>query len=594
MKESSITIESIRQFAAQVSLFRICMAILSLIFTILVSGYLPAMAAGPSRILVTPFVIHADKNLDFLKNGIQDMLGTRLTHADKTVVISRRETDKLMSGQNAALDVQQAVSLGKKSDSDYVLVGSVTVLEGHISTDGRFMDVADGKVLVTYNKSAQNLGEVITHVNQFAEIINTKVFGVTAAPEAGAGAAAVAPIAAPGVEAKKDSRAHPDTLMSELGKTGSSDAGGIFSESAQAPIAGNNVLTFWKSQTFKTTLRSVGLGDVDNDGRTETVIASDNILYVFRFADNRFIRLAEINGKKYDEIIAIDVADINGNGLAEIYVTSIQLPADPSRRVIKGRKINPPQSYALEWNGTAFAPLIDDQDWYWRVIHSPQSPPRLFGQKSGIKTVFSPGVYELHWTAGRLETGDRFILPKTGNVFGFVFGDVRNDNEIMTLIFTKDDYLKLVDSAGAEQWTSTRRYGGTPIYLSYPSEIHQTYQGGEKDRTDRFFLPQRLHLVDFDADKQYEIIAGNNNDSLGSYLPRERLYNGGHIDCLTWENLGMYPRWRTQELSGYIADTAIGDLNNDGQPELVYVAVAKSGLIFGKEKSFIVAQQPKK
>jgi hypothetical protein len=404
----------------------------------------------------------------------------------------------------------------------------------------------------------------------------------------------VAPIVATGVGGKTDSRAHPDTLMSELGKTGSAETAGIFSESAQAPIAGNSVLTFWKSQNFKTTLRSVGLGDVDNDGRTETVIASDNSLYVFRFADNRFVRLAEINGKKYDEIIAIDVADIDGNGLAEIYVTSIQLPANPSRRVIKGRKINPPQSYALEWNGTAFAPLIDDQDWYWRVIHAPQSRPRLFGQKSGIKTVFSPGVYELHWNAGRLETGDRFVLPKTGNVFGFVFGDVRNDNETMTLIFTADDYLKLVDSAGAEQWTSTRRYGGTPIYLSYPSEIHQTYQGGEKDRTDRFFLPQRLHLVDFDADKQYEIIAGNNNDSLGSYLPRERLYNGGHIDCLAWENLGMYPRWRTQELSGYIADTAIGDLNNDGQPELVYVAVAKSGLIFGKEKSFIVAQQPKK
>jgi hypothetical protein len=68
------------------------------------------------------------------------------------------------------------------------------------------------------------------------------------------------------------------------------------------------------------------------------------------------------------------------------------------------------------------------------------------------------------------------------------------------------------------------------------------------------------------------------------------MYKTGHIECLAWDNLGLFPKWKTRKISGYISDYTVADFDNDGQDELVYAAVPKTGLT-KKERSFIVSQE---
>jgi hypothetical protein len=69
------------------------------------------------------------------------------------------------------------------------------------------------------------------------------------------------------------------------------------------------------------------------------------------------------------------------------------------------------------------------------------------------------------------------------------------------------------------------------------------------------------------------------------------MFNGGQIECLSWDNFGMYSEWKTREISGYISDYAYGDINNDGEKELVFSVVKSSESVMSDAKSYIASQK---
>jgi len=152
----------------------------------------------------------------------------------------------------------------------------------------------------------------------------------------------------------------------------------------------------------------------------------------------------------------------------------------------------------------------------------------------------------------------------------------------MIVAFTNNNHLRILHRNGEEEWTSSEEYGGSATYIEYPSEM-------DPREMDRFYLPQRIHIVDIDNDGNAEVIVVKNIDASGSLFSRLRFFKSGHVECLTWDNLGLSLKWETRKISGYISDCAIADMNNDGQDELVFSVVSKSSSVFGKARSFIVS-----
>ena len=96
-----------------------------------------------------------------------------------------------------------------------------------------------------------------------------------------------------------------------------------------------------------------------------------------------------------------------------------------------------------------------------------------------------------------------------------------------------------------------------------PKEI-QSQLGINLEEAEHYYLPQRIWIKDIDKDGKTEVIVAKNTDTAGRYFTRLRLFKNGYIACLAWDNMGMYEKWKTREISGHISDYFIADIDNDG------------------------------
>jgi TolB-like protein len=540
----------------------------------LIFFYKNVSAENLLRVLVLPFNIHSEKDLSFLQKGIEDMLSSRLTIEDKVVLISREETRKAVKETTEPITGETALSLAKILNADYILIGSLTVFGESVSTDARFIDVHQNKPVVTFNQVAKSRDDVISHINLFAGQINEKVFGrkILTYQEV-----------TPPTETKDDTRRHPETLLAG-GKNTSAEATGpspqlVASAKAGVDKSGSPKMDVWKSRVFNTQMKGMAVGDVDGDGRNETVFISNKVVFIYRYSDGRFERIGEIEGSNFNEYLGVDIADINKNGKSEIFITSLS------------SSMNRLESFVLEWNGAQFIKIEDKANWYFRVLNVPERGGNfLLGQKRGIEEVFKRnGVYELVWENGRYVPDQRHDLPKNMNIYGFTYGNVLNDGREMMVAFASSDHIRILDKNGNEEWKSEERFGGSTTYLESPYDADQGEPPSERLK-EHYYLPQRIHITDLDKDGKNEIVVVKNKSSTGRLFSRVRIFKGGHIEALDIDELGSSLKWKTRDISGHISDYTIADIDNDEQDELVFAVVSKTGSALGKAKSFLVSQ----
>jgi len=516
-----------------------------------------------SRVAIIPFQMNAEKDLTFLREGIHSMLSSRLSWEDKVSVIARQEIAAAVKTITAPLNEAKARKIGAMLKADYVLFGSLTIFGNSVSLDAKMVDIADSKKppLSFFNQS-QGMEEVIPRINLFAEEINEKVFNrkiaVRQLPQR-------APVQRP------SQYMHPERLFS--GEFVEPDEAGGGRSSFVMTGRSDATPGFWKSKNFRMQIKGLALGDVDGDGKTETVMITNQEVHIYRSENDRFIKIKEIAGKKYYKYLSVDVADINKNGMAEIFVTCLNKP-DKSL-----------DSFVLEWNGSDFKTVADDENWYFRVISRPVLGPMLVGQKMGISDLFMFGVYELVWTGSRYKPQGKVVmgLPENITVFGFTMGDLFNDKGEVVAAFDEEERLRIYTTGGDQEWKSEDRFGGSENYIDID------FQDKEGDYESRVYLPHRLYIVDLNKDGKTELITVKNKSISGHLFRRFRHYSGAWFESLSWDGLGLAKNWHTRKVSGYICDYAIGDIDNDGELELVAAIVSRRDVLGQKAKSSVIS-----
>lgn len=544
----------------------------------LAAGALPAVARAAARVLVVPFAIHAAEDLSFLQKGISAMLATRLADGDQVTVLGAGATEAALAGVPGPLNAAQAVAAGRKAEADYVAFGSLTVFGESISTDARFVAVADGSERVVFSDTGASQGDVIAHVNRFAGQVNFQVFGrrtadwqPAATPAAGAAAAGDTTPAG-----EEPSRRSPEKLWAgEAGMQLTSEDSGTTDEGA----------ALWRSRRFPVNVVGLTLGDVDGDGQIETVFAGRHQVHVYRKKGEIFEKVTEFDMERGRILLAIDAMDADGNGRDELFFTC----RTDDYRVT---------SYVAEWDGTKFAKLQDLSGWYLRVVRDPRTGRRtLYGQKTGMEDVFSYPAYILARVAGEYGPQGAVLLPKGANVFGFVHADVTGDGADDFVSLNRDDYLQLFDGTGREEWTSGERYGGKYEFLmtnqAYVQNNRLSRAEPDPMPEDPDYIPQRVLLTDFDHDGKSEVFVVQNDDATGRVLTRVRAFRQGRFEALRWDNVGLTTMWRTRHFAGLISDYYVGDVDNDGVDELVFAVVKSVGdPVTGDGRTYLVSWKP--
>ena len=481
------------------------------------------------KVAVLPFQIHSQENLDYLREGIYDMLSSRISGEGRITVIERTAVERAFYEERPMrLDETVAKRIGMRVGADYIVLGSLTKIGDYISLDARLISITEEKPPLGAFTQHKGIEEMMLRIGEFAEDIGYKITGRRAAAS------------------RPAEQRHPYLVQpkKELGRIDPSGLG------------------FRKSQTFPLEIKGLDIGDVDGDGKNELVMMDRHTLYIFNYDGEKLKLILKVEQGSEHNFLTLDVADVNRNGVAEIVVTSVA--GDDLR------------SFILEYEEGRYKKIAENENWYFRVLDHPKEGPLLMGQRMSSEGIPSGPIYRFIWKKKSFERGPKMDFPKETKIFGLAVVDLRSEGAFDNVILEDSERLNVISADGKFSWTSRVLYGGTNNF--YDTKKKKDLSFGYKDAIDwRVYIPGRIIAKDLDGDGLKEVII-NKNYRPSRLFERVRNYESGEIYSLIWQENYLDTHWKTREINGYISDFQVKDVDNDGDEELV-VAVVDLGSI---------------
>ncbi len=535
------------------------------IFSVLLLYYpcFVVFGADVKKIAILPFKVSADKDLGYLSEGLQDMLSTRLSHPGQTQIVPKEQLKKALAQVQDIYSSEAAVEIGKVLGSDYVIVGNVTVLGNSFSLDCKVVPMSAPSLGFSSSIQGKSLDSLIPELDRFAQDINSKLFGKVAAREAMSGA-------------------EEETSREEGPRTPHPSFRGY--------RYGLDIRNYWRSKGFGGEIWGMDVGDVDGDGANELVVAVEDKIEVYTIKNRLLHKVASFESGDREPYIAVDVADINKNGRAEIFVSKV-----------KGEFVS---SEVLEYSGGKLVTILRDQRYLYRVIEWPGEGKVLLGQEKAtrpeefrsdlINAYLGSGVFKLQWNGREYVASDRVGLRgiKHFYVYNFAVADLDGDGSLEFITIDGDNRLNVFSATGERVYKSPDQYGGTLSSIVTNPDKESSY-GRQSLDASRIWLPGRILVADVDDDGKKEVIVTKNSTSIG-FTERFRSYSDGKVVALKYSGMSLDPLWETRRLTGCITDIQIKDLHNDGNPHLVLSIVQETGVRLLKDARSIVVSYPLK
>ena len=516
-------------------------------------------AETPKKVAILPFKINAPEDLSYLREGIMDMLASRISWEGKVEAIEEQQVKSALAGREGPLNEAAAREVGTTLGADYVLFGSLTVFGDSVSIDAKMIALKEDRPPVSVYAQTKGMGEVIPRINDFAQDINNKIFG------RGPTAVAAAP------SQPRFSKAHPETIMSGPAPSTPAPRDGGSIVQLQSGREGSSDL--FQSQQLSFPALGMDVGDLDGDGRPEIVVLSKlREVIVYQWDQGRLNKRGSFQAEKRDNLIWVCLVDANHDGKAEVYVSNLH-----------GQRLS---SYVLEWRGDRLKKVATDIQWYFNSLTVPGKETILLGQKKNMEDIFIPGVYHLQFAGGSYKPLEGISLPRRANVFNFTQGDLDGDGKPETAFIGPEERLYLVDDDGTRLWQSREYYGATNNTLTGKPLTDYTGWSTVDTETEVYYIPSPLLLVDLNSDKRLEILANSNVSLSSRVLARQRKFSDGDIQSRIWTGDELLPLWKTRPLRGMVVSYRLADVDGDGQEELVAAAVLERGT-FKKTKSTI-------
>ncbi len=523
------------------------------------------------RVAVFPFKINSKENHDYLKDGLQDMLSSRLAWEDKVEVIDNSRVNNTISTIKGFDNESLALLAGGKLKADYVVYGSLTIIGQSASLDATLADVTGKRGPLPFSRQTNDLGSVIPEINRFATQINETVFNrKVASPRP------VSPET--GLAGNQQSTGTGTPNPGFIARQPRSRVRNYSPNQGFIPVtsaAKSRQRHYWKSKNLDYAVRGMAAGDVNNDGITEIVTISDTAVYVYQMVNGSLNEIAKTAENRSSLYIGIDVADINNNATPEIFITSL---------IWDRKSVN---SFVLEYANAAYGKLVKTSPWYYRVVDKVDGKTLLYGQKQdkSKEDINATPIYRMIWDGSDYIKKELLLKKGRSNLMGIAYDDILGRDENILLAFDRDDYPRLYHNPSQTIWAGSRKLGGSMGYFSGPPKdptMDVSFQ----------FFPMRTRTYDTNQDGIIEVIAAINHDATGSILASYRKFTKTRIEALIWDGSEMVTTWKTRTMSGQISDFFIGDFDHDGIEELVISRIYKEGsLAFTKGKSGLIAYE---
>ena len=387
------------------------------------------------KVAILPFMIYSQENLDYLREGIYDILTSRITVEGRIVVMERSVVEQaLYEEKPTRLDEAAATKIGMKIGADYIVLGSITKVGDYISLDARLISITEEKPPLTAFTQHKGIDDVMVKIGDFAQDIGYKILG------------------------RRTMAGRPGDLRQRRG----------------IERLDRDSIDFKKSQTFGFEIKGLDIGDVDGDGKNELVVMDKNNLYVFKYDGEKLRLFQKIEQGSEHNFLTLDVADLNRNGHAEIIVTSVV--EDDVR------------SFILEYEEGKFKKITEKEGWFFRVLDHPKEGPILLGQQRGSEGLPVDPIYRMVWKKKSFEKGPKMKFPAKMKfperswptqaemmIFGFTMADIRGKGKAEIIALDKFDRLNIFSEDGKDRVEERRPFRRNDQLLRYEKESRSCF-----------------------------------------------------------------------------------------------------------------------
>jgi TolB-like protein len=475
--------------------------------------------AQPYRVAVLPFTVHSQEDLSYLRDGIRDIISTRVIVEGQIAVVERPLVDRFLTDlRGRETTDREARWLGARVGADYVVYGSITKVGEFISLDAKVVSVAGTRPTTSSFVQHKGIDEVMPKVGTFAQDIANRIMGRSASYERSRG---------------------------EL------------REYLRYQAVGYTRMKTFPDQKLK----GVDVGDVTGDGKNEVVIIGERQIWIYRDEGKTLTQVAQFTEGPSYRFLTVDLFDLDGDEKAEICVTNAREDGDL-------------QSFILAHSDGAFTYLAERLPWYLRVVRVPGKGRVLIGQYIGSDKDFQGAIRIVEWKekTQSAKLGKKAKLPDFAEwAYEFAIGHLTSPEADEYVVLDITGAARVRDRGGSQLWKSGEKFGTSDNWFDRP-ELYRDRDGNPSQFARRIYLPPRMVVQDLDGDGLDEVTAVVNKFTGGAHLEHVRIYDKGYVVSLAWDGLGLAEVWRTQDVPGYVADFQIRDCDNDGRDELVVVS----------------------
>jgi TolB-like protein len=522
------------------------------------------------KVAIMPFELNAAADLAYLPAGVEAMLASRLGSRGGVAVIDRQAVRKAMDDSGGA----DPAVIGSAVGAELVLKGSITAMGNLISLDLRAVRVIGEAADERFYATANSPGEVIAAIDQLVVEVGRNMFkgGLKqSGSEVRFGPVGPAQVEPPKEEkgaqgSGGDQALHPDRLFREAAPVAPAipPIGAVAASAAGLPGRPEMIS---RSQSLDLEMQDLDVGDVFGDGSQVVIMADEHQLHAYRQEGNKLVEAGKIPAPpKFARVVALNLADLNGNGRAEIYISTIS--------------DNTPYSYIVEWDGTGFATLSEKQPWHLRPVNLPGRGLVLLGQRADADRPVREGLYVLTLADGKLVAGEKLALPDAVNLFEFIMADFNGDSQAEVAAVDDGGVLSLYGADGEVLWRGSDTYAHTVRYIGKSA-------GAVSEKTNRN-VPSRLIAADVNGDGRPELVVMKNPSGVAALLKTIGSFTGSSVQFLTWNGISFVDVWNTGEIGSYLVDYQL-IMTPAGTPSRLYLGLItkKSGLTFGDYRSVL-------